>query len=177
MGWEPAARISISTTLTVGADGLEASRASTITSSPQVPGVTRSITTRDSAKRVTKATLQTDTSHYVYSQYLFDSAGRIQRQWGQDSGATAPAISPRRIRTNAYTYRRDQWTEDRRQPAAAKRGHGRRPCLELHLHHQRTPGDTTTNGSSTRPTPSTPPATSRASAGTSLTYDQNRLPP
>ncbi len=93
----------ISTTLTIGADGLEASRASTITSSPQVPNVTRSITTRDSAKRVTKATLQTDASRYLYSQYLFDSAGRIQRQWGPDSGAGSGYLSTASS-TNAYTY-------------------------------------------------------------------------
>jgi RHS repeat-associated protein len=92
----------IFTTLTIGADGLEASRASTITSSPQVPDVTRSITTRDDAKRVTKASLQTGTSRFIYSQYAFDSAGRIQKQWGTSgggSGYTAAAET-----TTAYTY-------------------------------------------------------------------------
>jgi RHS repeat-associated protein len=95
----------VSTTLTIGADGLEASRASDITSSPDIPDVIRSITTRDSAKRVTKATLQTDTSRYLYAHYAFDSAGRTVRQWGPDSGDGSGYLEAARTgQTPTYTY-------------------------------------------------------------------------
>jgi YD repeat-containing protein len=75
----------VSTNLTVGADGYETSRDSTITSNPQIPNLTRTVNTRDSGERVTKATLQTGTSRYIYAQYGYDSSGRIVRQWGPDA--------------------------------------------------------------------------------------------
>jgi RHS repeat-associated protein len=164
----------VSTTLTVGPDGLEVSRASTITSSPQVPNVTRSITTRDSAKRVTKATLQTDTSQYVYSQYGFDSAGRIIKQWGQDSGAGSGYLSGASS-TTAYTYDATS---------------GLKTADNLQLQSVGTAGvitgsysyttngrlnTATTNGSTETDTFDAAGNLTSIGTGTSLTYDTNRL--
>lgn len=97
----------VSTTLTIGADGYEASRTSSVTSSPQIPDLTRSIdpaTGRDDGKRVTRATLQTDTSCYIYAQYGYDSAGRIIRQWGPDSGDGSGYLEAARTGDPTYTY-------------------------------------------------------------------------
>ncbi|MBU2603413.1 MAG: hypothetical protein KKA32_14845, partial [Actinobacteria bacterium] len=93
----------VATSLSVGADGLEVSRTSDITSSPPVPTLTRTLNTRDAANRVTRATLSTGPSTTFLSQYLYDSAGRVQRQWGPDSGAGAGYLATAAT-TNAYTY-------------------------------------------------------------------------
>ena len=89
------------TTLTIGADGYETSRSSVITSNPQVPNLTRTISPRDNAERVTNATLAAGQGN-AYSQYSYDSAGRLKRQWGTTgggSGYTSGAQS-----NDAYTY-------------------------------------------------------------------------
>jgi YD repeat-containing protein len=71
----------VSTTLTIGADGLESSRASQIAGSPPVSDVTRTVDARDDAKRLTQATLNTGSAN-IYAQYEYDSAGHLERQWG-----------------------------------------------------------------------------------------------
>ncbi len=93
----------MATTVSIGANGLETSRSSTITATPPVPTLTRTVNARDDATRVTKATLTTGPSTAFLSQYLYDSAGRLQRQWGPDSGAGAGYLATAAT-TNAYTY-------------------------------------------------------------------------
>ena len=86
----------------MGADGLEASRQTVIASNPQIPDVVRTVNTRDAGQRLTKATIAAGQAASAQSQYLYDSAGRLQRQWGTTgggSGYTADAES-----TNAYSY-------------------------------------------------------------------------
>jgi len=92
---------SITTLLTIGADQLEVGRVSTI---PDIPVVTRSISARDNAKRVTQATLDTnaDQTPDLWAQYTYDQAGRIQKQWGTTGGGSGYALAAQS--TTAYTY-------------------------------------------------------------------------
>jgi RHS repeat-associated protein len=86
----------VETTLTVAADGFEASRASAITGAT---ALARAVTTRDDAKRVTAASLDTDSdsTSEIDSGYAYDLAGHLTGQWG--TGYDASAAS-----TPAYTY-------------------------------------------------------------------------
>ncbi len=83
----------VSTSVTVGADGLETSRASTISGGT---AFTRSVDTRDDAKRLTKATLSIG-SAALASEYLFDQKGHLTKQWGAGFDGSASG-------TQAYTY-------------------------------------------------------------------------
>jgi RHS repeat-associated protein len=92
----------VQTTILTGADGFEASEQITIASSPQLPSVLRTIDTRDDARRVTSATIDPGNGSLLAARYLYDGAGRPQRQWGTSgggSGYTAAAET-----TDAYTY-------------------------------------------------------------------------
>ncbi len=82
------------TIVTVGADGLETTRASTI--SGAASPLSRAVVTRDDAKRVTKATLSTGTA-VLESEYLFDQKGHLTKQWGAGFDGSASG-------TQAYTY-------------------------------------------------------------------------
>ncbi|MCL4367723.1 MAG: cell wall-binding repeat-containing protein [Actinobacteria bacterium] len=93
----------VATTLTIGTYGYESTRVSTIASSPQVPTVTRTVTNRDYAQRVTRTSLAAGGTSTVYAQSLYDSADRIQRQWGPDTGAGSGYLSTAAT-TDAYTY-------------------------------------------------------------------------
>ena len=84
---------------TVGSDGQEVSRASTVTGGATL---TRTVNTRDDAKNVTNATLDAGQSTPIYSQYLFDSSGRLQRQWGTNGGGSG--YSSNASLTDAYSY-------------------------------------------------------------------------
>ena len=92
----------VQTTVLTGADGFEASEQTSIASSPQLPSVLRTIDTRDDAHRVTSATIDPGNGSLLAARYLYDGAGRPQRQWGTTgggSGYTAAAET-----TDAYTY-------------------------------------------------------------------------
>jgi RHS repeat-associated protein len=86
----------VATTINVAADGLETTRASTITGGT---ALVRAVTTRDNAKRVTASTLDTDadSASEIDSGYAYDTAGHLKRQWG--TGYASGASS-----TDAYTY-------------------------------------------------------------------------
>ncbi|MCZ7661868.1 MAG: hypothetical protein M5U22_02455 [Thermoleophilia bacterium] len=92
----------VQSTLTVGADGLETTRLSTIASTPQLPDVLRTVTTRDAGQRVTGATIAAGEPSSIESHYLFDEAGRLKRQWGASGGGSGFAASAET--TEAYTY-------------------------------------------------------------------------
>ena len=92
----------VQTTLTLAADGLETTRLSTVASSPQLPNILHTVTARDAGQRVTQATIAAGGPSLIASNYLYDQAGRLQRQWGTSgggSGFTAQAET-----TDAYTY-------------------------------------------------------------------------
>lgn len=72
----------VSTKIVVGANTLEASRTSEIDSSPRITDLVRSIISRDAGTRVTAATLDMGQASDPLSQYLYDTAGRLARQWG-----------------------------------------------------------------------------------------------
>ncbi len=94
----------VATTLTVGSDGLEASRTSDIEGAAQ--DLTRTIdptTGRDFAKRVTEATLQTGSAS-LQAQYAYDEAGRIIRQWGNDSADGSGYLDDAATGNPTYTY-------------------------------------------------------------------------
>lgn len=91
----------VTTTLTIAADGYETSRSSIITSNPQVPNLTRTISPRDNAQRVTNAALAAGQGS-VYSQYSYDSAGRPKRQWGTTDGGSGYTSGAQN--SDAYTY-------------------------------------------------------------------------
>jgi RHS repeat-associated protein len=90
----------VQTVATVGSDGEETSRASTVTGGATL---TRTVNTRDDAKNVTEATLDAGQSSPIYSQYLFDSSGRLQRQWGPVTGDGSGYLSTAST-TDAYSY-------------------------------------------------------------------------
>jgi YD repeat-containing protein len=78
----------VETTLTIAADGLETSRASTITGAA---ALARAVTGRDEAKRVTAATLDTDadSTSEIDSGYAYDQAGHLTKQWGSGYDGSA----------------------------------------------------------------------------------------
>jgi RHS repeat-associated protein len=80
----------------VAADGLETTRASVIAGGTPLG---RTVTARDDARRLTQATLNTDTDpeSELDAQYAYDSTGHLVRQWG--SGFAEEASG-----TQAYTY-------------------------------------------------------------------------
>lgn len=71
----------VETTLTVGADGLETTRLSIVTSTPQVPNLLRTVTARDAGLRVTGATLATGQPWWPGS----TKADRRGRKWSTAS--------------------------------------------------------------------------------------------
>jgi len=93
----------VQTTLTVAADGYETSRASEIDSNPALPTITRTVGPRDAAHRLTEATTQTGPSTSIFAQYLYDSAGRLKRQWGP-TGVAGSGYLAGATTTDAYTY-------------------------------------------------------------------------
>ncbi len=84
------------------ADGLETSRASTVSGGT---AFTRTVNTRDDAKRLTKATLTTG-SGSLDSNYLFDQKGHLTHQWGSGFASVgADGLGdPGAQGTQAYTY-------------------------------------------------------------------------
>ncbi len=93
----------VTSAVSIGTNGLEVSRSVQVESSPQIPTILRSVDTRDTAQRVTKATIDAGAVTDIYAQYLYDSAGRLQRQWGPSTGAGSGYLSTAPS-TNAYTY-------------------------------------------------------------------------
>jgi RHS repeat-associated protein len=92
----------VQSTITVGADSLESTRLSTVISNPQLPNVLRTVTGRDEGLRVTGATLAAGQPTNNLANYLYDGAGRLQRQWGTAGGGSGFASDAQT--TNAYTY-------------------------------------------------------------------------
>ncbi|MHB0979948.1 MAG: DNRLRE domain-containing protein [Thermoleophilia bacterium] len=92
----------VETMLTVTADGLETTRLSTVASSPQVPNLLRTVTSRDAGLRVTGATLATGQPTSIAAGYLYDAAGRMQRQWGTSGGGSGFTTAAET--QDAYTY-------------------------------------------------------------------------
>ena len=90
----------VQTVQTTAADGYESSRASTVTNGPSL---TRAINSRDNAKRVTKATLAAGQPTSIFSQFSYDAAGHMTKQWGPDTGDGSGFLAAAST-TNAYTY-------------------------------------------------------------------------
>ncbi len=92
----------VQTTLTLGSDGLESTRLSTIASYPQVPDVLHTVTARDSALRVVGVTVAAGQPTPIAANYLYDGAGRLSRQWGNSGGGSGYAADAES--TTAYAY-------------------------------------------------------------------------
>ena len=75
----------VSTTTNIGGNGLETSRVSTGAG----VGITRAINSRDAGGRETQVTIGANT---FYAEY--DSAGRLERQWGAGMAAPSKPLSP-----------------------------------------------------------------------------------
>jgi len=76
----------VSTTTNVGTDGLEASRVST---GAGISTITRAVSSRDLGERETQATIGASTFNWEY-----DSAGRLERQWGAGMASGAKPSNP-----------------------------------------------------------------------------------
>ena len=90
----------VTTTVTVSADGCETTRASSITSGLSA---TRTVNNRENGKRVTNASISAGQGN-VYSQYAYDAAGHLIRQWGTTGGGGGYTATAQDTGYNSYTY-------------------------------------------------------------------------
>jgi RHS repeat-associated protein len=170
----------VSTTITDAADGMETSRVSQITSNPQLPSLRRTVDSRDNARRMTRALLDTDDDQIteISAQWTYDSAGRLKRQWGA-TGAAGSGYLDDASGADAYTYDADSGlkvTDNLHLENVGPQGQQAGAIVSSYTYTDNGRLATATIDGVTE-TDTFDPAGNITStgAGTSLTYDDNRL--